>query len=905
MTDERKATVDWNFDEDATEVCDGVVASDEVEGRANWLRKCLGLAADHTPFPWQEELLCRFERGEVPGSLDIPTGLGKTSVMAIWLIARALGATVPRRLVYVVDRRAVVDQATAVAEQLRACVDSAASLKSALGLGRRSLPISTLRGQHIDNRQWLEDPASAAIIVGTIAMVGSRLLFEGYSVSRKMRPYHAGLLGVDTLIVLDEAHLVPAFERLVDSIASAGVHGLGPSSEAAALVPPFRLLSLSATGRTTRDPLTLGADDYRHPVVAERVHASKTVVLRSPAPKNELAGRLAEEAFGIASSSNEPMRIIVFCDTRDDATKVEKELSKRIGKPRPDSPVLELFVGARRAHERSTVAKWLDQHGFTGGGRPAVTTFLIATSAAEVGVDLDSDAAVADVVAWERMVQRLGRVNRRGKRAARVVLVPLAGEERDPERRQACVSLLERLPGNADGADASPAAFVALRERAIQEAEIARLIADATTPAPLHPPLSRATVDAWSMTSLDTHTGRPEVEPWLQGWVEDDEPRATIAFREHLPLVGGRVIFDETALDAFLEAAAPQLAEQLETEVWRALDWLDKRVKVMPKAAGSAAPGHPDTPVAIAFARTRGATVVTRSSLRDKRERQRLERTLANGWLMVDARLGGLRRGLLEPDASHPGPDEQSDLTLAEVLPFRVRRVESLDPDGSATEYRREKSFVIAHDDEGIASAWLVVERRKQALPVTEAGRSIARRAQGLEEHQGWVEREVTGIAQRLGLDDRLTRALRVAGRLHDEGKRAERWQRAFQVPLDLRPLAKSTRAPNVALLGGYRHELGSLSRMEQDPEFLSLDEDLRDLALHLVAAHHGRARPVLPTDGAEEPPTRLRERAQEVALRFARLSLRFGPWGLAWLESLLRAADQRASRLNDEGSDD
>ena len=73
------------------------------------------------------------------------------------------------------------------------------------------------------------------------------------------------------------------------------------------------------------------------------------------------------------------------------------------------------------------------------------------------------------------------------------------------------------------------------------------------------------------------------------------------------------------------------------------------------------------------------------------------------------------------------------------------------------------------------------------------------------------------------------------------------------------------------------------------------------NLALHLVAAHHGRARPVLPVDGAEEPPTRLRERAREVALRYERLSRRFGPWGLAWLESLLRAADVRASRKNDE----
>ena len=43
-----------------------------------------------------------------------------------------------------------------------------------------------------------------------------------------------------------------------------------------------------------------------------------------------------------------------------------------------------------------------------------------------------------------------------------------------------------------------------------------------------------------------------------------------------------------------------------------------------------------------------------------------------------------------------------------------------------------------------------------------------------------------------------------------------------------------------------------------------------------------------------------LEERAREVALRFARLQKRWGPWGLAWWEALLRSADQQASRDND-----
>jgi len=93
------------------------------------------------PFPWQQRLFKEFCCGTLQPALDLPTGLGKTSLMAIWYLALKAKAPVPRRLVYVVDRRAVVDQATSVAEAIRK--------KSSDG----SLRLSTLRGQYLDNRE--------------------------------------------------------------------------------------------------------------------------------------------------------------------------------------------------------------------------------------------------------------------------------------------------------------------------------------------------------------------------------------------------------------------------------------------------------------------------------------------------------------------------------------------------------------------------------------------------------------------------------------------------------------------------------------------------------------------------------------------------------------------------------
>lgn len=275
----------------------------------------------YSPMRWQDRLFGQIINGEVPAALDLPTGLGKTSVMVIWLIALAEQAVagavrLPRRLVYVVDRRAVVDQATEEAEKLRQALNcNAAHLKIPLGLSSGKLPISTLRGAYVDNREWLDNPAAPAIIVGTVDIIGSRLLFEGYGVSRKMRPYHAGLLGADTLIVLDEAHLVPPFEALLWQIAN-GAERFGSCAESVTgLVPPFKLLPLSATGRappaSDRSAATsafrLEDEDSSDPIVRGRLSAKKTVgFVDIDGDKSALAEELVHQAWKLAEEGGKP-----------------------------------------------------------------------------------------------------------------------------------------------------------------------------------------------------------------------------------------------------------------------------------------------------------------------------------------------------------------------------------------------------------------------------------------------------------------------------------------------------------------------------------------------------------------------------------------------------------------------
>lgn len=912
-----------------------------------------------SPMRWQTRLFRdHFTNGELPSAVSIPTGLGKTAVMAIWLIALAeqmkSGAkpNLPRRLVYVVDRRAVVDQATRFAEDLRANLgkSEASELAAALGLGEReALPISTLRGQFVDNREWLTDPAKPAIIVGTVDMIGSRLLFEGYGVSRKMRPYHAGLLGADTLVLLDEAHLVPPFEaQLAEMTENAGRYG-PQDEELGGLLPKFQLLPLSATGRRqTTQPFVLEERDFRNPddaAVLMRLFAKKRLMLHDGGDK-KLEDALAERAWAMAQKTQDqsdgdnvrttfkPVRVIVYCNSRDVAEKTKAALDKKAKKTASEGRT-EIFVGARRVKERTDAEQRLKELGFLAdSGEQTAPAFLVATSAGEVGIDLDADHMVCDLVAWERMVQRFGRVNRRGgewRHADMVVIdegepkpkkqeAPTADEQTRIRIYQGVKQLLEKLRGTDDTAiSVSPESLRQLNERAGKDDTLRQLIHDASSSAPLRPALNRALVDAWSMTSLPEHTGRPEVAPWLRGWV-DELPQTTVTWRKHLP-VRAKPQVTKKEIEDFFEAAPIHTSETLETETFRVMSWLKTRAGKFDAQATDHVCGVLLTADG-KHVQTLHVRDLLGDSKSDKKRHEDIERGLPGKILVMSAFFGGLKDGLLSPDEKNGwlSPDTEkmqlsetadSDTSWMDadaatpVIRFRIIDRDA-EPDGDSDDTWHESlRFDLERNADGEATHWLSIQKWRDT---SNTGNDRAEgRPQALTEHQCWAAKRSESIGKRLGLPDDYITMLATAARLHDEGKRAGNWQRAFRAERDAKkfkidgPLAKTRGPINQAVLGGYRHEFGSLPYANSDTEFKKLSKELQDLALHLIVAHHGYARPLIATDGCEDaPPSMLEERAREVALRFARLQKRWGPWGLAWWEALLRAADAQASRDND-----
>jgi CRISPR-associated endonuclease/helicase Cas3 len=894
----------------------------------------------YTPLRWQQRLFARFCENDIPAVCDLPTGLGKTNVIHIWLLARryrqALGKKpqLPTRLVYVVDRRTVVDQATDLAEQIK------------VNCSRLDPPyeiaVSTLRGQLADNREWTRDPSRPAIVIGTVDMIGSRLLFSGYRSSYKLRPLDAGLLGQDTLLVLDEAHLSYPFEKLIRALSDEGEFQRGQGL-------PMRVMCMSATARGDgpgRPMLSAvarwenegGATDHGGPrlfklepsdlegssednPIIQRYAARKRLWIEQ-VERKEIRKRIVDAAADLAKDGS---RVVVFVRRPDDA----RDIGDDIRKLKPFSGAVAILTGTMRGLERdellsksSVVGRFLDgdeKPQYRSGKKPCI---LVCTSAGEVGFDLNADHMVCDASPLDSMIQRSGRVNRRGYGDATVRVFVAKPDENEDEKilgsrvgahtyetaAAETVRLLGDLERNEDGSlDGSPRAIVVLKSKE----EPARL-EQAASPKPVVKELTDILLDAWSMTTIvGEMPGRAPVAGWLRG-VDKDLPQTTVAWRGELDVFGqGQA--DITALEQIFQKHRIRPHETLSARTDRVIDFLKKSRQ---------RPGPSDPPVLLLGEGFEGTTV--QAVLDDP------ERLYSDSTLVLPPTLGGLGvTGMLD-DAStaardvadEPGYEREAD------DPSRLRILLSRTEDGWAVKPMPgaalpESAGGLSGDtaDDVIAAArdaLGLVLRLKQPLTTDSEGdvssylvsfypaRSKKRAsAQLLEEHVSAVEACARRIGCGLDLAESFQLALAFAAMHHDDGKKTRTWQQAVRNADLTRPLGKSGGRMNVKRLGGYRHEFGTLLRVARPRELVGLPAEAEwlELALHLIGVHHGSGRPHFskPDDVDFDDRLQCSSTGVEAACRFARLQRRYGYWRLAWLENLLRCADAMASADNEE----
>jgi len=850
------------------------------------------LTGGNHPFPWQRALFERFVAGNFPKACDLPTGLGKTSVIQLWLLALARNPKLPRRLVYVVNRRTVVDQATDEAEKIRDVLIQPSPLREALAelcaveprTGDAPLAISTLRGERADNAEWRRDPARPSIIVGTVDMVGSRLLFSGYGCGFRSKPLHAGFLGQDVLLVHDEAHLEQPFQQLLVAIQEEQCR--------APDVRPLRLIALSATGREHAD-FTLSPEDERHEIVRRRLDAKKGLRLHVVEDKKQLPDRVAAKAIELDG------KILIFLSSVEHVEKCAAALYKA-------KKNVVTLTGTMRGYERDELvrnpifARFLPRPP-KGLELQDGTVYLVSTSAGEVGIDISADHLISDLPPFDSLAQRLGRVNRYGEGDAQVEVY--CEKLKEPPRQQgdgkdddgdggesdkskdeyerarfATMELLSKLPARLDERlDASPAALRALPLEARQAA---------STPTPDIRYVDGLLFDRWSYTTItDRLPGRPPVADWLHGVAEWEPPRTSIAWRREVSWLTNDLLGADS-LDEFLADYPLRARETLSDVTSRVLKHLQK----------IAARDTDDTLRAWLIPNNAPASFRSLAELLNEYNPKK-NPLLDDATIVLPPEAGGLKDGLLNADVEFV----EGEALRYDLGPHEGERLvhqfeeESHPPAGM----RLVRSVRRESDDEDVRWWHLYAVSRR----ADDEGSRTSRRSLPLDKHLRRTEFWAQRIAQRLGLPEWQRRALARAGRWHDLGKKRRVWQRSIKNFGDP-PLAKGVMQPSE--LGYYRHELGSLYDALQEPDFDDLTADERELVLHAIAAHHGRGRPHFPPREAYDPEVRqdaIAPVVAEVPLRFDRLQRKYGRWGLAWLESLLRAADVLASDDEDQSA--
>jgi CRISPR-associated endonuclease/helicase Cas3 len=350
------------------------------------------VATPHRPFRFQERFHSEPGRRII---LKAPTGLGKTdTVLVAWLHRRATEPeSTPRRLLWCLPGRALTEQVARSAEE---CVERLVSA----GLIAR-MPVYRLLGGSEDNNVTVR-PDEAAIMVGTQDILLSRALNRGYARKPFRWPIDFALLNNDCLWVLDEVQLLGDGLATSTQLAAfrQGFGGFGPAESCwiSATFDPAWLATVDFDGDVR--VIEPDAEDLKNETVKKRTHAEKRVE-QAPATCR-LPGGAAEF---VAEEHRAGTLSLVIANTVRRAVEIRRELENKTG------------ADVRLLHSRFRAADRKEHLDAVLGDLPEAGRIVVATQVIEAGIDLDASLMVTDLAPYVSMVQRFGRVNRKGERA--------------------------------------------------------------------------------------------------------------------------------------------------------------------------------------------------------------------------------------------------------------------------------------------------------------------------------------------------------------------------------------------------------------------------------------------------------------------------------------------------------
>lgn len=383
-------------------------------------------------YPYQRALATE---AELPELVCVPTGCGKTAALVLaWLWRRLLHpdgdirARTPRRLVYCLPMRTLVEQ---TARDVRGWTRDL----SKADLIKKDVSVHVLMGGEA-NDDWDLYPEREAVLVGTQDMLLSRALNRGYAASRARWPMQFGLLNTDSLWIFDEIQLMgaglattaqlEAFRRSFSKEASPRCRSIWMS----ATLQPDWLKTVDFDPRTLKEAAHLTREDFEHPEIEKRWNATKS--LHKATSPMGAPGQLAKE---ILDAHLPGTRTIIVVNTVHRACELFNALrrsfrsAKGRGTEAEEQPALLLLHSRfRPGDRRKKIEMALGQP--TGGG-----TIVVSTQVIEAGVDVSARAMFTELAPWASLVQRFGRCNRDGSEPdVRVSWMDLPSAAKDVEK---------------------------------------------------------------------------------------------------------------------------------------------------------------------------------------------------------------------------------------------------------------------------------------------------------------------------------------------------------------------------------------------------------------------------------------------------------------------------------------
>ena len=903
------------------------------------------LNGGYAPFSWQEEVLDHIcEHGVWPERINAPTGSGKSSVVDIHLFANALAAVgaaprVPRRLCVTVGRRALVDsQATRADKILGDLKDALADESGEPGILRRvaealqsfqtrndgqgigPFEVGHIRGELSNRALPVTDISACAIIAATPDMYGSRALFRGYGSTKAARPRETALLAMDTVMVLDEAHMNRQLLHTTQRIAEL------QKREVNLGVPTLQVVETTATPSTEdSESTTLGVDiealdSPNDKELRKRVYSHKELVLRpidkwdgkpgNAATVNAAVGVIKEflARRGVGEGSEVVDTVGCIVNHVRTAISIKEALAKDkvLGKDE-----VQLLVGRMRPYD----LKKLHPDLFTTEGDKSVKV-VVATQTLEVGIDVDFADLVTELAPASSLAQRFGRVNRLGHRTDSkvVVIEPASGDsvKKDAPPYKAvdlsnAYAWLEALNG-AENPSVTPAAMVknppvqSSPERLLyQRPEWPDLLEFSRTD---ENPYDEPDLDLWLHDSLDAETAMGGVI------VRDNLPSNTSAAMEILKTSyfapSDRETFPANLkiLQEILDyqdehGVKPRkfLYRQGEISLWQDAEHGDESNQ-------SLAPGDVlllDTG-SVPFT-NQGIAVTQRElpSTKDKLEAVPFPKGIK---LYVYEKCADREKDFREYLGL--SPEEVAELLDAQSADGKKKMI--------ASELTTE-----AEDGQEVI-AWYAVVTDEEFVEGSDIAQELAPAGPVLlDDHQNDVAERTRQLAENLGLAPEFSEALELAAKYHDEGKRDLRFQQMLGADAETGALAKSGRRSvaeayrarsRSALPRGWRQEQLSALMVAASPEKVG---EHRDLVLRIIGCSHGHGRFSFAHDAGfllKEgylPEGTDYEALKEQATRLFNVgywdnlmeqtSRTYGPYATAYLEAVERAADAQISR--------